>query len=166
MQRVISMEVEPIVPFLDRVRDLDEKAGISTILVIGSSGSYFREADLVLQMDRYRAKDITQRAKQTAREFEEQLKLKQAEEADSKMLSPAPFLLPDRDRKLRLGSSVQMHKAYRGDHLSEQRLKLKRMGKTAFSVGQESLDLRYVEQIVDGEQTQTLACLGRLAMAV
>ena len=136
MQRVISREEEPI----------------------------FREADLVLQMDRYRAKDITQRAKQTAKEFEEQLKLKQAEEADSKMLSPAPFLLPDRDRKLRLGSSVQMHKAYRGDHLSEQRLKLKRMGKTAFSVGQESLDLRYVEQIVDGEQTQTLACLVRLAM--
>ena len=164
MQRVISREEEPIVPFLDRVRDLYEKAGISTILVIGSSGSYFREADLVLQMDRYRAKDITQRAKQTAKEFEEQLKLKQAEEADSKMLSPAPFLLPDRDRKLRLGSSVQMHKAYRGDHLSAQRLKLKRMGKTAFSVGQESLDLRYVEQIVDGEQTQTLACLVRLAM--
>ena len=164
MQRVISREEEPIVPFLDRVRDLYEKAGISTILVIGSSGSYFREADLVLQMDRYQAKDITQRAKQTAKEFEEQLKLEQAEEADSKMLSPAPFLLPDRDRKLRLGSSVQMHKAYRGDHLSEQRLKLKRMGKTAFSVGQESLDLRYVEQIVDGEQTQTLACLVRLAM--
>ena len=58
MQRVISREEEPIVPFLDRVRDLYEKAGISTILVIGSSGSYFREADLVLQMDRYRAKTL------------------------------------------------------------------------------------------------------------
>mgnify|MGYP002228899251 CR=1 FL=1 len=33
MQRVICREKEPITPFLERARDLYEKAGISTILV-------------------------------------------------------------------------------------------------------------------------------------
>ena len=41
MQRVISREKEPITPFLERARDLYEKAGISTILVAGSSGAFF-----------------------------------------------------------------------------------------------------------------------------
>lgn len=41
MQRVICREKEPITPFLERARDLYEKAGISTILVAGSSGSFF-----------------------------------------------------------------------------------------------------------------------------
>lgn len=37
------------------------------------------------------------------------------------------------------------------------------MGKTAFSIGKENLDLRYVEQLVDEEQTQSLAYLLRYA---
>ena len=35
MQRVISREKEPITPFLERARDLYEKAGISTIVFAG-----------------------------------------------------------------------------------------------------------------------------------
>ena len=38
---------------------------------------------------------------------------------------------------------------------------MRRLGKTAFSLGGEDLDLRYVEQLVDGEQTQALACILR-----
>lgn len=40
MQEVISREKEPITPFLERSKDLYEKAGISTILVAGSSGAF------------------------------------------------------------------------------------------------------------------------------
>lgn len=40
MQEVISREKEPITPFLERAGDLYEKAGISTILVAGSSGAF------------------------------------------------------------------------------------------------------------------------------
>ena len=40
MQRVISREKEPITPFIERMRVLYEQAGISTILVAGSSGSF------------------------------------------------------------------------------------------------------------------------------
>ena len=62
-----------------------------------------------------------------------------------------------------LSGSVQKRKTYRGDGVVKERLKIKRMGKTAFSVGKENLDLRYVEQLVDEEQTQTLAYLLRYA---
>ncbi|MCM1468754.1 MAG: ABC-ATPase domain-containing protein, partial [Alistipes sp.] len=63
MQQVISREKEPITPFLERVRGLYEKAGISTILVAGSSGAFFYIADNVIQMDCYRPVDITDTVK-------------------------------------------------------------------------------------------------------
>ena len=50
MQRVVADSEEPITPFISRVRDLYEKLGISSILVAGSSGSYFHVADTVIQM--------------------------------------------------------------------------------------------------------------------
>lgn len=64
MQEVISREKEPITPFLERARDLYEKAGVSTILVAGSSGAFFYIADQVIQMDAYRPVDITERVKE------------------------------------------------------------------------------------------------------
>jgi predicted ABC-class ATPase len=57
------IEQEPITPFLERAMDLWREAGISLILVVGSCGAYFHIADRVIQMDAYRAKDITTRAK-------------------------------------------------------------------------------------------------------
>ena len=63
MQRVILREKEPITPFLERARDLYEKAGISTVLVAGSSGAFFHIADTIIQMDNYVPRDITETAK-------------------------------------------------------------------------------------------------------
>ena len=54
MQRVVNREDEPITPFIDRIRELYEQYGISTILVAGSSGSYFHVADCIVQMNRYK----------------------------------------------------------------------------------------------------------------
>ena len=59
MQRVVQRDVEPIIPFIDRVRELYESYGISTILVAGSCGSYFHKADTILQMNRYEPMEIT-----------------------------------------------------------------------------------------------------------
>ena len=61
MQRVIHRDMEPITPFLDRVRELYEGFGVSTVLVAGSSGSFFHVADHIIQMDRYVPRDITAR---------------------------------------------------------------------------------------------------------
>ena len=38
MQRVIHRDMEPITPFIDRIRELYERYGISTVIVAGSSG--------------------------------------------------------------------------------------------------------------------------------
>ncbi len=65
MQKVVSPDKEPITPFLSRAVDLYEKAGISTILVAGSSGAFFHIADTVIQMDQYEPVDITEKAKRT-----------------------------------------------------------------------------------------------------
>ena len=69
MQRVISREKEPITPFLERARDLYEKAGISTILVAGSSGAFFHIADTVVQMDNYMPVDITEKARELCKDY-------------------------------------------------------------------------------------------------
>ena len=69
MQRVVHREVEPITPFVERVCELYEKYGISTVLVAGSSGSYFHKADCIVQMNRYEPMDITEFAKEEAKAF-------------------------------------------------------------------------------------------------
>ena len=66
MQRVINGEDEPITPFLSRIDQLKD-SGVSTILVAGSFGAYFNVSDTVIQMDRYHALDITERAKTEAK---------------------------------------------------------------------------------------------------
>lgn len=151
MQKVVAREKEPITPFLERAKDLYEKADISTILVVGSCGSYFYIADKVIQMDSYKAIDITDETKKILKD------------TSSPVISAPEFCLPTDKRKIDLSGSVQKRKTYHGNGYVEERLKIKRMGKTAFSIGKENLDLRYVEQLVDEEQTQTLAYLLRYA---
>lgn len=69
MQRVVAREKEPITPFIDRVRELYEKEGVSSIIVAGSSGSYFHIADTIIQMEQYEPAEITAFAKQEAAAF-------------------------------------------------------------------------------------------------
>ena len=69
MQQVIQREKEPITPFLERAEDLYKKAGISTILVAGSSGAFFHIADTIIQMDNYVPKDITASVKKLCSQY-------------------------------------------------------------------------------------------------
>ncbi len=151
MQAVIAREQEPITPFLERALDLWEKAGISLILVVGSCGAYFHIASQVIQMDAYHARDITAQAKAVL--------------ADRPIptLSAPGFHLPSGGRVVDLSGNHQTRKNYRGDGCRQERLKVKRFGKTTFSVGDRELDLRYVEQLVDAGQTQALAYMVRYA---
>ena len=152
MQSVIARDKEPITPFLERARDIYQEAGVSLILVVGSCGAYFHIADAVVQMDAYHAKDITVRAKAALAG------------RPAPVLSAPGFHLPDKKRVTPLPSAVQTRKNYCGDGYVRERLKIKRYGKTAFSVGDRQLDLRYVEQLVDGAQTQALAYMLRYAI--
>ena len=151
MQQVIARDQEPITPFLERATDIYQKAGASLILVVGSCGAYFHIAGTVIQMDAYRAKDITRRAKAAL------------EGRPVPALSAPGFRLPQGRRVVDLSGASQTRKNYRGDGFRQERLKVKRLGKTAFLVGERELDLRYLEQLVDGEQTQALAQMVRYA---
>ena len=135
MQRVVSREVEPIIPFIDRVRELYETHGISTILVAGSSGSYFHKADCVIQMNRYQPAEITDLAKREAKQFP--LTLEEAEKASE----PSFRRVVKRDAAF----------------AKEDRIKMKTMGVDGFSINRETVDMRYVEQLIDSEQLTALA---------
>lgn len=151
MQRVIQKDKEPITPFLERARDLYEKAGISTILVVGSCGSYFYIADQIIQMDNYCPVDITEKTRKLLKEYKK---------PDCKAEG---FVLPSEKRSISFGSSVVRRKNYRGTGMVEEHEKLKVMGRESLMLGKEQLDLRYLEQLADREQTQTLGYLLKYA---
>lgn len=137
MQRVIRRNMEPITPLIDRVREIYERYGISTIIVAGSSGAYFHIADRIIQMDRYVPRDITALAKREAQAFP----------MHSEPLPPAETPAFDRRPKA-------------SPELCGDRAKLKALGRDGVSVNRETIDLRYVEQITDSEQAAALGyCL-------
>lgn len=156
MQKVVSPDKEPITPFLSRARDLYENLGISTILVAGSSGAFFHIADTVIQMDCYEPVDITDQAKTLCEEFpimEEKAK---------------PFVIPQSHRimeKDRDGATKR--RDYRSGAVRKnapEQLKLKRLGADSFAIGKQTVDLRYQEQLIDGEQTAALGLLLKYAV--
>jgi predicted ABC-class ATPase len=69
MRSLIPAEQEPITPYLDRVRQLWGERGVSSVLVVGGAGDYLDVADTVIQMDAYRPRDVTARAREVAGEL-------------------------------------------------------------------------------------------------
>lgn len=134
MQQVVSGDEEPITPFIERVNSLYETMGISTILVAGSSGSYFHVADTVIQMKEYVPLDITEKAKEAAEAFSvfrtDQLQFPEYRKDRS----------PKADKRL----------------LGEERVKIKTLGRDEFSIAKNNVELRGVEQLKDEEQTRAL----------
>lgn len=146
MQKVIAREKEPITPFLERAGELYQKAGISTILVAGSSGAFFHIADTVIQLDSYRPIDITEKTKKLCGSYPLES-------------SGAPaFTFPQSSRVMTCDVQTSPRPGRRPTDRPE-RLKVKTHGKDGFSIGHQEVDLRYIEQLVDTEQT---ACLGLL----
>lgn len=153
MQRVISQDKEPITPFIQRARDLYEKAGISTILVAGSSGAYFYIADTIIQMDCYRPYDITASVRDICRQ-------RISGGLDNPEKGPGEFFAPSPDRKLE--SEGHSKKAAGGFNSrrggkADDRIKVKVYGRDSFQIGKETVEMRFVEQLADSEQTAALA---------
>lgn len=141
MQRVIHRDMEPITPFIDRIRELYERFGISTVIVAGSSGSYFRTADTIIRMDRYIPKDITEYAKSEAERFP----------ALTEPVSPAE--LPAFKRCPRAS------KEFNGGD----RIKMKTLARNGVMINHETIDLRHLEQLADSEQVTALGYCVRYA---
>lgn len=204
MQRIVSRDKEPITPFIERARDLYKQAGISTILVAGSSGAYFFIADTIIQMDAYRPFDITEMVKNACEQ-----------EASKPAIQAPGFKLPTAGRKLaaggtgravgamaldfgdsraeaggesqeegensgrlgrfgnRGGSASDAGRFERGrggrreaDRNSDRntRIKVRVHDKHSFQVAKEPVDLRFVEQLADSEQTAALAQMMRYCL--
>ena len=136
MQSVVSRESEPITPYIDRLRELYENYGISSIIVAGSSGSYFHKADHIIQMRQYIPEEITDFAKAKAAEYP--LKMDKAPACKAPSFDRKPKGVKERP----------------GD-----RTKIKVLGKDSIQLNRENIDLRYVEQLVDSEQLMALGYL-------
>ena len=146
MARVVSRDKEPITPFISRIRDLYEQAGVSTILVAGSSGAFFHVADTVIQMDRYIPLEITETAK-AAIESNSGPDRSDVSDPRDTVYRAGGFSIPD-FRRL---------PARNGALLKEDRIKLKVLSEDQFLLARDEVDLRGLEQIVDREQTAALA---------
>lgn len=159
MQRVISREKEPITPFLERARDLYEKAGISTILVAGSSGAFFHITDTVIQMDNYSPVDITRKARELCRDYP----LNENKAAEFK--TPKSYRIMSKNAPVK-GPKKDYYGHFKPQDKPErsERLKVKVHGRDGFSIGKQDVDLRYIEQLIDSEQTQTLGVLLKYAV--
>ncbi len=162
MQQVISREKEPITPFLERATDLYEKAGISTILVAGSSGAFFYIAHRIIQMDCYRPVDITERVKSLCTEHTAPRTQAPGFAVPSFSRSLPPFSRGGKSG----GDSRRGRDGGRGREGGprHEHMKVKTFGRDSFSLDKETVDLRYVEQLADSEQTSALAHLLRYAL--
>lgn len=139
MQRVIKREHEPIIPYIDRIEELYDEFGVSTILVAGSSGAYFQKADKIIQMESYEAYDITENAKaETEKYF---AGIEHANEEAEKETVPQP----------RMSRCMKSYNTWCGD-----RVKIKVNGLDTIIIDKDAIDMRYVEQLVDSEQLRLL----------
>ena len=138
MQALVTKEHEPILPFLDRVRELYLRLGVSTILVMGGSGDYFEPADTVIRMMDYLPEDATEQAKDiaarqpTGRTFE----------------SESP---------LKLGHSRRFVPASVDASRGRRDLRIEARGRAQLVFGEETIDVRALEQLVDVSQTRAVA---------
>lgn len=143
MQQVVNPSEEPITPFIERVNSLYDDMGISSVIVAGSSGSYFHVADTIVQMKEYIPVDITEKAKKAAEEY--------------MVFETSKTLFPDyrRDRCLEPDRKLRQ----------EERLKIKTFGRDEFSIAKQTVVLRGLEQLKDEEQTRALGyCLQYLQL--
>lgn len=144
MQLVVTKDKEPIIPYIDKIKDLYEMYNISTILVAGSSGEYFYKADKILQMESYRVYDITEYAKQKANEY------KGNWQENKESYIGVKGKMPGFQR------SIAQYRGWIGE-----KIKIKVNGRDEISINKDSIDTRYIEQLVDAEQLRAIGYIIR-----
>jgi len=138
MQKLVSKEKEPITPFIEIVGPIHKQKGISTIMVVGSSGDFFDVADCVIQMDNYEAVDVT---------------------AEAKELSLGHITKRVNDRNLLIDMTFNRVVKAGTIKQGEKGVKIKAIGLSTLSINREDIDLRAIEQIVDNEQVNAIGLI-------
>ncbi|MEM7412698.1 MAG: ABC-ATPase domain-containing protein [Myxococcota bacterium] len=137
MQALVHRDHEPITPFLDRVRALYDELGVSTLLVMGGCGDYFDVADHVLLLRDYQLHDASEDARRVAADHPT---ARQAERSGP-FASAAP--------RVPLAESFDASRGKRDVKIDAPRVDTLRFGR-------EEIDLRGLEQLVDGSQTRAI----------
>jgi predicted ABC-class ATPase len=140
MQQLIAKAKEPITPFLDRVRQLYEERGISTILVMGGCGDYLDVADTVIAMDSFQASDVTTIAKDIAANYK-----------NDRTLEITDAFTYDHVRVLKPGFLDQIDRS--------DRRKIRVDGTDELSIGYCKIDLSQIEQFEESGQLKTIAAI-------
>jgi len=137
MQQLVSSDKEPITPFIDKIKQLDDQVGVSTILVMGGSGDYFAVADTVIMMDEYVPYNKTNEA----------LEIMKNEPLKRDMLTNSDFgNIIDRSFKQQ---SLQTQKG--------KKKKVQAKGLTKILMGSTDILFEQTEQLVDSSQTRMIA---------
>ncbi len=137
MQALIAKPDEPITPFIDRVRELWQRFGVSTIVVMGGCGDYLDVADTVIAMREYRAEEITERARAVAA----------ALPTGRQPESPTP--LERLTERALIPESIDPARGHRAVSIEAKAVDLLLIGTTA-------VELWAVEQLVDISQTRAI----------
>jgi len=137
MQTLVHKVHEPITPFLDRVRELYDTLGVSTILVMGGSGDYFDVADTVIMLRDYLPHDVTAEAKRVLQEHPSR---RQAE-----AVQPIQRITP----RIPQPESFDPSRGRR-------EVKIDAKDRDLILFGSDPIDLQGVEQLVDLSQTRAV----------
>ncbi|HUW81900.1 MAG TPA: ABC-ATPase domain-containing protein [Phycisphaerae bacterium] len=144
MQALVHKQHEPITPLLDRVREMYDALGVSTVLVMGGCGDYFDVADTVIMMRDYLPHDVTADARRIA-----------GEHASGRRAETAG---PIRRGTVRI-PLAESFDASRG----RREVRIDVRGIDSIRFGTDPIDLRYVEQLVDASQTRAVGYAIHLA---
>ena len=138
MQKLVAKEKEPITPFIDRVKELYDNFGVSTILIVGGSGDYFDVANHVIMMDEYVPKDVTEKAKEIAKLDENKREFS------------------SNDKFKGVTQRIPLKKSFSQSGKLD---KIKAKGKYNILYGKELIDISGLEQLVDDSQTNCIAVM-------
>ena len=138
MQKLVAKEKEPITPFIDRVKELYDNFGVSTILIIGGSGDYFDVANHVIMMDEYVLKDVTEKAKEIVKLDENKREFS------------------SNDKFQGITQRIPLKKSFSQSGKLD---KTKAKGKYSILYGKELIDISGLEQLVDDSQTNCIAVM-------
>ena len=133
MKQLVKKEKEPISPFIEKAKGMYKNNGVSTIMIAGSSGEYFKIADTVLMLDAYRPIDVTDAAIKLIKPFEQT--------NESYESSSPRIMIVDSIEETRKG------------------LKVKTRSEDKITVNKTEIDLTFIEQLVERSQLNTIGAV-------
>lgn len=137
MQALVRKET--ITPLVDRVRELSETLGVSTLLVVGGSGDYLDVADTVIVMEDYRPREVTAEAKRVAQSH------------------PTGRAAAEATHPLRLTPRTPLPESFAPPRGRRHRVRARGLRELVY--GDDAIDLSALEQLVDDSQARAIGAM-------